>query len=115
MRGWVFDKEAVKGEKLSSSMKSRVENRIQSYALTKYAGKQLKVSVRFRGRYCYIDTIEAEGCMPLVRLLYQGREDEWELALFTYSDERYSRCLFGSGKPLGCPEEALDVGALYFE
>ena len=49
----------------------------------------------------------------LCRLRYFGNENAWTLAFFTYSDERYSPCVFHSGSDHGAPEEALDVGAIY--
>lgn len=51
--------------------------------------------------------------LPLCRLRYFGNEDAWTLAHFTYSDERYSPCLFRSRSDHGTPEEALDIGMVY--
>ena len=49
----------------------------------------------------------------LCRLRYFGNEDEWSLAFFTYSNEKYSPCVFETGSFFGTPEQAFDVGAMY--
>ena len=49
----------------------------------------------------------------LCRLRYFGKEDEWSLAFFTYSNEKYSPCVFRSGSWFGTPEEAFEIGATY--
>jgi hypothetical protein len=103
----------------------------------RYAGRYTRLGVRFKGALCYIDAfIEPDPPTPrqlrrlgetreeyldrrrdlpmhLCRLRYFGNEDAWTLAFFTYSNERYSPCVFHSGSDHGKPEEALDVGAAY--
>ena len=41
--------------------------------------------------------------------------DEWSLAFFTYSHERYEPHYFDNGTFFGTPEEGLAVGAVYLE
>jgi hypothetical protein len=40
-------------------------------------------------------------------------EDRWSLAFFTYSNEKYTPCVFRNGSFFGTPEEGFDVGATY--
>ena len=48
-----------------------------------------------------------------VRLRYFGGDERWSLAYFTYSNERYTPCVFHSGSFKGTPEEAFDTGATH--
>ena len=63
----------------------------------------------------YIDAQEPDSPEPmhLCRLRYTGRD--WTLAFYTYSHEKYERCVFMSGSLLGTPEEAMDIGAIYLQ
>lgn len=76
-----------------------------------------KLRIRFKSRFCYIDYLETanghEALMHLCRLRYFNKPDEWSMAFFTYSSETYEPCLFATGKWLGTPEEALDIGAVF--
>jgi len=49
----------------------------------------------------------------LCRLGWRGNLESWDLAFYTYSNERYQSCVYGTGEPLGTPEEALQVGIVY--
>jgi hypothetical protein len=53
--------------------------------------------------------------LHLCRLRYFGKEEGWSVAFFTYSNERYEPSLFPNGTLFGPPEEAFEVGAMYFE
>jgi hypothetical protein len=37
----------------------------------------------------------------------------WSVAFYTYSNEKYSSCVFPNGDWFGSPEEAFDIGAVY--
>jgi hypothetical protein len=96
------------------------------------------LDVRFRGAFCYLDAfcearrptraeLRAYGLnlaeyldrvrstpIHLCRMRYLGR-DQWNVAFFTYSHEKYEPCVFPSGSFFGTPEEALDLGTLYLQ
>jgi hypothetical protein len=59
--------------------------------------------------------LERQRSFPLhlCRLRYFGNEEEWSLAFYTYSNERYELCVFQSGSFYGTPEEGFEVGATY--
>jgi hypothetical protein len=48
----------------------------------------------------------------LVRLRHFDLE-RWSLALFTYSNEQYTPCVYPNGESFGTVEQAFDVGAVY--
>ena len=84
---------------------------VESFACTRPWYPDIQLKARFKGQFCYIDTIEQrdgeERVFPLSRLrrLHSG----WSMALFTWSNERYSPCIFPSGQWEGSIEEALAV------
>lgn len=140
MRGrtWVYTPH-LGGRSIPPAVRERTERRILEHARKRYAGRHTCLVVRFKGALCYIDAL-VEPAVPserqllrlgetreswlarlrgipihLCRLRYFGNEDAWTLAFFTYSNERYSPCVFHSGSLHGTPEEALDVGAVYLQ
>lgn len=133
---WVYDPHSG-GVKIPPAARERTEKRIKAYADAHYAGKFTRIGVRFRGPLCYIDAytepeepskklLELNGetreeflerlrATPthLCRIRYFGNEEEWSLAFFTYSNEKYTPCVFHNGSFHGTPEEAFEVGAMY--
>lgn len=47
-------------------------------------------SVRFRGKYCYLDRDDYGHVGPRARLTYTGDMEDWGFAIYKYSDERYN-------------------------
>ena len=136
MRTWVRDPHSG-GVPIPPAVRQRVEKRIRDYAAAHYAGKYTRLDIRFRGALCYIDAfIEPEepsdellkitretkeqylerrrnNPLHLCRLRYFGNEENWSLAFFTYSNEKYSPSVFEDGTFYGTPEAAFDIGATY--
>lgn len=136
MRGWVYDPHSG-GVKIPPSVRQRTEQRVRAYADTHYAGKFIRLDIRFRGALCYIDTftepetpsqallrtlgetreqyIERLRNVPLhlCRLRYFGNEEAWSMAFYTYSHEKYEPCMFDNGSFHGTPEEAFETAAVY--
>ena len=114
-----------------------VQQRIEEYAVKKYSGRFTRLDIRFRGRFCYVDAFkepDKKSNMPpswfdgtpdqwwqqlrdepthLIRLTYTGDAEKWALAFFTYSNEKYSECVFPDGSFKGVPEAGFDIGATY--
>jgi hypothetical protein len=135
MKTWTFNPQTG-GVKISSAKQSEVRQRIERYAASNYAGRYIRLEIRFRGALCYIDAFtEPQPPSPsqlkitgetkeqfmerlrsfpthLGRLRYFGG-DRWSYAFYTYSNERYEPTVFHSGDWFGTPEEAFDIGALY--
>ena len=136
MRTWVYDPHSG-GVKIPAAVRQRTERRIRSYAEARYAGKFIRLDIRFRGPLCYIDAytepaapaaslLRALGVtreqylqrarnspLHLCRLRYFGNEDRWSMAFYTYSNERYEPCVFINGSFHGTPEEAFETAAIY--
>jgi len=68
---------------------------------------------RYRGRYLYLDRLDHGGHYRLARLTYTGNTDQWEFAIFKYSDERYDADEWffpGAGHVDGTLAGALQAG-----
>ena len=44
---------------------------------------------RYRGSYLYLERLRYGTAHPVCRLTYTGSQDQWDFAIFKYSDERY--------------------------
>lgn len=133
---WFYDPQSG-GTKIPDAIKPRLCRRIWDHAAEYYAGKYNRIDVRFRGQFCYIDAytepyveanydpqplgesresrIERLRNTPiyLCRLRYFGDENQWSMAFYTYSHEKYEPCVFDNGSWHGTPEEAFDASAVY--
>jgi len=133
-RGWTWGPAQPKS--IPEAVQASVRQRIEAHAAKHYSGRYARLDIRFRGRFCYVDAFKEpdkndtppswfEGTaaqwlqrlrdMPthLIRLTYMGNPDKWELAFFTYSNEKYSECVFPDGRFEGKPEAGFDTGATY--
>lgn len=132
---WVYDPHTG-GMKIPAQVQEQTAKRIRAYAEKHYAGKFIRLDIRFRGALCYVDAfVEPDEPDPgllklrgetreeylermrnspihLCRLRY-FRDERWSLAFYTYSHMRYEPCVFPNGSFEGTPEEAFDVGAVY--
>jgi hypothetical protein len=125
------------GVKIPKDVQKRIRKRIEEYAAKNYAGRYTRLDIRSMGVFCYIDAYQepdepsesllkitretrekylkqlSETPTHLCRLRYFGNEEEWSLAFYTYSNEKYEACVFTHGSFYGTPEEGFDVGATY--
>lgn len=69
-------------------------------------------TVRFRGRFCYVDAVlpRHRQPTPILRLRYQGSIDRWDIGIWLASDERYTESELprSFGPRTGTPEEGID-------
>ena len=138
MAPWVYDPHSG-GVNIPDRVKERTRKRILDYAKRHYEGKFIRLDIRFRRQFCYIDAYTEPDVPPdfppsdwlesreehlerirntplhLCRLRYFGDEEAWSVAFYTYSNMKYEPSFFPSGSMQGTPEEAFDVGALYFQ
>jgi hypothetical protein len=125
------------GIKIPTNVQIQTKNRILRYAEKHFSGKFNHIDVYFRGHFCYIDAYTEpivqknfdeklfketrEAFMErlrntpthLCRLRYFGDENQWSMAFYTYSNEKYSPCAFRNGSFYGTPEEAFEISSVY--
>lgn len=131
---WIRSPDAG-GVKIPVVAQERTRQRILAYAEQHYAGKYIRLDIRFKGQFCYIDAYQepdvAPGYQPswfegtreqyleemrntpvhLCRLRYFGDEHAWGWSFYTYSNERYELSVFDNGSFYGEPEEAFQHAA----
>jgi len=111
--------------------RSALRRRLERHALQSWGEHCRAVTVRFRGRYAYVDAFQSntwhapatppeararieETPARLCRLGYLGSTDRWAFAFYKYSDEAYEPSFLPSGGFEGTPEEAFDCAALVY-
>lgn len=134
---WTYDPHSG-GIKIPDKIKEITKQRILKYAQKHYAGKFIRLDVRFRNQFCYIDAyvephvpddfppadypesrdeyIERRRNTPtqLCRIRHFS-ENRWSVAYYSYSKMKYDPCVFDNGSFEGTPEEGFEVGAMYLE
>jgi hypothetical protein len=131
---WVRDPHSG-GANIPEALKSETKRRITAHAAKHYAGTYSRLDIRFRGSFCCIDAYEEPDPKGkpwsgsgetltayrermrntpthLYRLRYCG-QNQWSVAFFTYSIERYEPCVTANGSFYGTLEDGFDVGAVY--
>jgi hypothetical protein len=122
------------GKKIPPTVQADVEKRIRAVAEQEFKGKYIRLEIRFRAQFCYIDAytepVLSEGWPPphwseareefaerlhnipthLCRLRYFGG-DKWGFAFYTYSNEKYELSLYDDGQWTGKPEQAFRISA----
>jgi hypothetical protein len=131
---WVYNPHTG-GQKIPPHVQASTERRILEYAAKHSGGKFTRVEVRFRGALCYIDAYEEpaipdgwdppgetrEQCLErlrntplhLCRIRYNGNQDRWSFAFYTYAHEKYEPSFLLSGSDHGTPEEAFETSTLF--
>ena len=135
-KGWFYNPHTG-GVKIKPHDQRRIRERILAHANKHYAGKFIRLDIRFHGALVYIDAYQEPGPPSrellklrgetreqyyefmrnqptyLVRLRHFVRDDGWSAAFYTYSHERYEPCVFPNGSWTGTLEEGFDIGAIY--
>jgi hypothetical protein len=74
---------------IPKEVKVWVDNRVVAFNRLAFKDTCVDYRSRFRGRFLYIDQDELGTTGPICRLTYTGKLDDWEFAIFKWSDERY--------------------------
>lgn len=108
---YVYDPQSG-GNKIPPQTHEAICKQAEAFAKARPWYPRIQLKLRFKNQFCYVDTIEEgdERLFPLCRLRYFDKA-RWSLALFTYSNDRYSPSLFSDGKWEGTFDAALDVCA----
>ena len=134
---WAYDPGSG-GKKIPPNVQADVTKRINQVAEENYKGRYIRLDIRFKSQFCYIDAFVephlAEDWPPpgwdetreealerirstplhLCRLRYFGNDD-WGFAFYTYSQEKYELSVYPNGEFTGKPEDAFLTAAMYLE
>ena len=98
---------------IPDSIRKQAQEIVGQFNKEELASGNIYYTVRFRGKYLYLDRYSYGRSGPICRLTYNGAIDNWEFAIFKYSDERYDpeEWMFpGSGHVDGTIEGAMKAG-----
>ena len=133
---WVRDPHRG-GKKIPPHVRRRTAQRIQAHVDEHHPRRFIRLGVRFRGVFCYVDAyVEPDSPthdllrilgetraeymarlrstpLRLCRLRFFGDEEAWGLAYYTYSHERYEDSFFGTGGWYGTPEEGFETSVMF--
>lgn len=113
MKVWNIDPQGG-GIRIPPNSYPAIVAQVSAYEAQKPWYGKFKLQTRFRGVFCYLDAVENDGApFPIGRLRYFG-PNEWSMAFYTYSNEKYEPCIFPGGTWFGSIERAIDVFAMYF-
>lgn len=90
------------------STKTSLQQRLTRRARDRWPAL-VRVEVRFRAQFAYIDGYLPDGqVLPLCRLRYGGSASIWGFAVYLASKDGYEDSILPSGHLAGSPEDALD-------
>jgi hypothetical protein len=98
---------------IPQEVKKQVDKRVEEFNQTVIRNPNVYYLTRYRGRFLYLEQFNYGRSGPICRLTYTGSIDDWEFAIFKYSDERYDpeEWMFpGSGNVDGTVEGAMKAG-----
>jgi hypothetical protein len=75
-------------------------------------------SARFKGKYLYLDRDDMGRPSPICRLTWNGKMDDWDFAIYKYSDNRYDAedwFFPGAGDVDGTVTGAMQAGMEAYE
>ncbi len=114
-------------------VRKSLTDRLETHARTAWSERCVRVDVRFRGEYAYLDAIESNPWIrpdatedkveqirqtptKLCRLTWTGDSETWSFAFYKYSNDRYEPSICLDGSFAGSPESCFDTAAqLYLQ
>ncbi len=103
----------MSSKRISQEVKKQADKLVADFNQTVIGDPNIYYSARYRGRFLYLDLFSYGRSGPICRLEYTGDMDNWEFAIFKYSDERYDPeewFFTGSGHVDGTIAGAMKAG-----
>ena len=106
---WYFNPQSG-GNKIPVNRYEVLRAQAQAFAVTRKWYPKCELSLRLKGQFCYVDVLERGETVPspLARLRY-FRDNEWSMAFYTWSHERYEPCILSNGQWQGTLEQAIET------
>jgi hypothetical protein len=76
-------------KRIPDEVRAQVRAIVEQFNKKELRGQPCSYIPRFRGSYLYLDRDDWGRVNHVCRLKYNGVMDDWDLAIFKYSDERY--------------------------
>jgi len=76
-------------KRIPDDVRAQVNAIVDRFNKTEMRGRHSFYRARYRGSYLYLDRNDWEYVCHVCRLKYNGAVDNWDFAIFKYSDERY--------------------------
>ena len=77
------------GKGIPESIKGQVDEIVKRFNEESIRDPDRHYSVRYRGKYLYLDMIEYGKAGSICRLEFNGKMDNWDFAIYKYSTESY--------------------------
>ena len=103
----------MRSKKIPDSIRQQVEEVVERFNKKSIRDPDCFYVTRYRGKYLYLDRHDFGTVGPVCRLEFNGKMDNWDFAIYKYSDERYdSDEWFFPGSELvdGTVEGAMKAG-----
>jgi len=82
-------------QSIPPEIQAEVQKLIDKFNRKNFSGPDFKefgvvgYSARFKGKYLYLDRDDMGKPSPICRLTWNGQMDNWDFAIYKYSDNRY--------------------------
>ena len=100
-------------KRIPDEVRAQVDAIVERFNKEELRGSHSFYIARYRGSYLHLDRKAGGRVGPICRLKYNEAMDNWEFAIFKYSDERYDpeEWLFPGGEYIdGTVEGAMRAG-----
>ena len=74
---------------IPDAVKTEVATRVAHFNTTVIRNPHCVYVPRYRGKFLYLDRQDDGRLLPICRLAYTGKIEDWSFAIYKYSDERY--------------------------
>ena len=102
---------------IPDEIREEVERIVAAFNQKNFQKLNSGYAVRFKGQYLYLDRNEYHRPSPICRLKFNGQMDNWDFAIYKYSDNGYDpeEWFFpGAGEVDGTIEGAMKAGILAY-
>ncbi len=82
---------------IPDEIKTKVSELIEKFNKQTFKDPEIFYVPRYKGKYLYLNRNESGDLVPICRLEFNGKLNNWGFALYKYSDERYDPNEFFSG------------------
>ena len=79
----------MSSKSIPQEVKKQVDQIVEQFNQRVINNPNVYYLTRYRGRFLYLERFNYGRSGPICRLEYTGSLDNWDFAIFKYSDERY--------------------------